>query len=305
MDGRSSDAKSEHSAEIRSDPPSGNVTVAVEGVSMAYRTETTDFSNLKDSARTLAKLGSAIGVRRVSSVHALKNVSFDVREGEHVGLVGANGSGKSTLLRLIAGVESPTSGRVLASSTPTLLGVNAALIPALTGEQNVRLGLLALGFTPGQVRRSIRSVIELAGIGDAIYRPMQGYSSGMGARLRFAIAVAAQPEVLLIDEALGTGDAAFTDRSKRAIDGIRAKAGTVFLVSHAAQTIETMCTRAIWLHHGELVLDGPAIPVARAYRWWAWKMAADEFAVADHLLELARDGRPQTNSAEDSGEETA
>ncbi|MGO2112346.1 MAG: ABC transporter ATP-binding protein [Pseudoclavibacter sp.] len=274
---------------VRSDA----VTVAVEGVSIDYRAETTDLSGLSGATRAIARARSAVGVARVTTVHALRNVSFDVSEGEHVGLVGANGSGKSTLLRAIAGVEAPASGRVLASSTPMLLGVSAALLPNLTGEQNVQLGLLALGYGPREVRRSMSSVIELAGIGDAIYRPMRGYSSGMQARLRFAIAVAAQPSILLIDEALGTGDAAFAARSERAMDEIRTRAGTIFLVSHAAQTIETLCTRAVWLHKGEVVTDGPAVDVARAYRWWAWKVANDELAESDRLLERARDGRPE------------
>jgi teichoic acid transport system ATP-binding protein len=132
------------------------------------------------------------------------------------------------------------------------------------------------------------AVIKLAGIGDAIDRPMATYSSGQGARLRFAIAAAANPDILLIDEALGTGDAAFAARSKRTIDELRGKAGTIFLVSHAAQTVERMCTRAIWLHDGELITDGPAVDVARAYRWWAHNVAQENQEAADDLLARAR-----------------
>ncbi|TBT83376.1 ABC transporter ATP-binding protein [Propioniciclava sinopodophylli] len=266
----------------------GDPSVVVEDVTVTYRSETSNADDLQGWRRWVGQAQLSMGLTAFTKVEALKGVSFTVPEGEHVGIVGANGSGKSTLLRVIAGVEPTASGRVLATATPMLLGVNAALLPAMSGRRNVRLGLLALGFQPDEVRARMPAVIRLAGIGEAIDRPMSTLSSGQGARLRFAIAAAADPDILLIDEALGTGDAAFTARSKRTIDELRAKAGTIFLVSHAAQTIEKMCTRAIWLHEGELITDGPAVEVARAYRWWAHNMAQDETALADELLALAR-----------------
>ncbi|WP_277454730.1 ABC transporter ATP-binding protein [Janibacter sp. DB-40] len=223
--------------------------------------------------------------RRTVRVHALKDVSFVARQGEIVGVLGANGSGKSTLLRIIAGLEPPTSGTVLATSTPTFLGVNAALQPDLPGTTNVQLGLLAMGLTPAQARAAHDDVIQLAALGAAIHRPMKTYSSGMGSRLRFAIAAAARPDILLIDEALATGDAATKTRSEERMNQIREDAGTIFLVSHAAQMIEEMCTRAIWLHEGEIICDGPARTTARAYRWWAWCIAQGEEDKAATVLE--------------------
>lgn len=270
----------------------GRISVRVDDVSVRYKTETSDLAHLPPAKRFLGRVAQAIGLTTYVGVDALTNVSLKVREGEHVGIVGANGSGKSTLLRVIAGVEPPWRGRVLAEATPVLLGVNAAMMPALTGERNVRLGLLALGFKPEDVSEIMPSVIELAGIGSAIHRPMKTYSSGMAARLRFAIAASASPSILLIDEALGTGDAAFSDRSREKIDELRAGAGTIFLVSHAAQTIENMCTRAVWLHSGQVILDGPASDVARAYRWWAHCVASKELEQARSLLERAKSGNP-------------
>lgn len=270
----------------------GRISVVVDNVSVRYRTETSNLGGLPPARRVLARAGQAIGLTTYTGVDALKGINFVAREGEHIGLVGANGSGKSTLLRVIAGVEPPRSGQVLAEATPVLLGVSAAMMPALTGERNVRLGLLALGFHPDEILEIMPGVIKLAGIGDAIHRPMKTYSSGMGARLRFAIAAAAQPSILLIDEALGTGDAAFADRSKAKIDELRAGAGTIFLVSHAAQTIEEMCSRAIWLHMGELVIDGPATDIARAYRWWAHCVAKEDLQAAEEAFSLAKSGNP-------------
>lgn len=262
--------------------PGAAVTVQITDVSVTYDTETEPPAD----SNPLHKLAHSV-VSRVSrtKVHALKNISLTVRQGEHVGLVGSNGSGKSTLLRVIAGVQPPEQGTVLASATPMLLGVNAALMPAMSGRANVRLGLLALGFSPKEIVEVAPRVLELAQIGEAINRPMSTYSSGMGARLRFAIAAASNPEILLIDEALGTGDAAFAERSARTIKRIREQAGTVFLVSHAAQTIEKMCTRAVWLHQGEVITDGDAVLVARTYRQWAWQIAQENPAAAEKVMQ--------------------
>ncbi|MGJ6980120.1 ABC transporter ATP-binding protein [Aestuariimicrobium soli] len=267
--------------------PESPISVVITDVSVTYDTETEP----PPDGTLFRKVAHRI-VNRVSrtKVHALRDVSLTVREGEHVGIVGANGSGKSTLLRVIAGVQPPEGGSVLASATPMLLGVNAALMPGMSGRQNVRLGLLALGFTPAEIVEVTPRVLDLAQIGEAINRPMSTYSSGMGARLRFAIAAASNPEILLIDEALGTGDAAFAERSARTIKHLRTQAGTIFLVSHAAQTIEKLCTRAVWLHQGELITDGDAKLVARSYRWWAWQVADGNHERADELLALARQG---------------
>jgi teichoic acid transport system ATP-binding protein len=205
-------------------------------------------------------------VGAVSEVHAVRGISFTVRHGESVGIVGVNGSGKSTLLRAIAGLMPAKSGSVHVSGEPSLLGVNAALMPQLSGERNIMIGGLALGLTPKQVEERFDDVVEFAGIGDFVYMPMRTYSSGMGARLRFAISSSAQPDILMIDEALATGDAAFKAKSKARIEQVRENAGTIFLVSHSISTIEAMCNRVLWIHAGQLVMDGPAHEVTEEYK---------------------------------------
>ena len=266
--------------------PIGEPTVSVRRLSVHYRVASTEDEDARPGP--LGRVARRLGLARSVTVRAVDDVSFVARAGESIGIVGHNGSGKSTLLRVIAGLETPTSGEVLASSPPTLLGVNAALLPELSGLENVRIGLLAIGMSPREVREATPDVLELAGLGSAIHRPMKTYSSGMGSRLRFAIAAAARPEILLIDEALATGDVASKERSEERMTAIRRDAGTVFLVSHAAQTIEEMCTRALWIHEGELVLDGPAVETARAYRWWAWNVAKGEHEVAETVLAKSR-----------------
>jgi len=205
-------------------------------------------------------------VGAVTEVHAVRGVSFVAHHGESIGIVGRNGAGKSTLLRAVAGLMPTSSGSVYVSGTSSLLGVNAALMSALTGERNVMIGGLALGLTPTQVRARLDDIVEFAGIGEFIDLPMKAYSSGMAARLRFAISTAAVPDVLMIDEALATGDAEFRDRSKKKIDEIKEHAGTVFLVSHSMNSIERMCERAIWIEKGKLIADGPATEIAAEYR---------------------------------------
>src|SRR5699024_7801936 len=141
-----------------------------------------------------------------------------------------------------------------------------------------------MGLSPDEAAEAFDYVVELSALGAAIHRPMGTYSSGMGARLRFAIALAARPKIMLIDEALSTGDATFAERSERAMDELLAEAGTVLLVNHAAKVIQELCTRAVWMHKGEILMNGPAEAVAEKYRWWAWNVAKGKEDLADKLL---------------------
>lgn len=265
----------------------GEVQVVVDDVHVRYRTPSSDAELRRRTPRWRRALDRAVGYEPTEQVRALVGVSLVARAGEAVGVVGLNGSGKSTLLRVVAGLEVPHRGRVRAASRPVLLGVNAALVPELSGRQNVRLGCLAMGMSPEAAAAAYPEVLDVAGIGSSIHRPMRTYSSGMAARLKFAIAAAADPRILLVDEALATGDAAFRERSEARMERLRRDAGCVFLVSHAATTVEETCTRAVWLHRGRVVLDGPARDVARRYRWWAWNLAQGEVATAARLLHEA------------------
>lgn len=200
-----------------------------------------------------------------SLVHALKGVSFDVAEGDAVGVIGSNGSGKSTLLAALAGLLSPTSGQILVAEEPKLLGVGATLLPAATGYRNIRLGCLALGMSRGEVDEQIDRIVAFTELGEAIDRPLRTYSSGMRARLHFAIATSVHPRILLIDEALAVGDRAFRAKSKERIDELLSHAGTLLLVSHSLEEIRKQCTRALWIEQGILKADGPVDDVIAEY----------------------------------------
>lgn len=198
-------------------------------------------------------------------VHAVRGVTFTAYKGEAIGLIGRNGSGKSTLLKAVAGLLPPESGVVYTSGQPSLLGVNAALMNDLTGDRNVVLGCLAMGMSPEEIEQRYDDIVDFAGVGEFIDLPMRTYSSGMAARLRFAIGSAKSHEILLIDEALATGDAEFRAKSEQRIHELREEAGTVFVVSHSLEVVTDTCDRALWLEKGALRMDGDAQDVVDAY----------------------------------------
>src|SRR5699024_11068407 len=202
----------------------------------------------------------------VREVKAVRGISFAARHGEAIGIIGINGSGKSTLLRAIAGLIPPVAGTVHVAGNPALLGVNAVLMKDLTGERNIMIGALALGLSKDEVKGKFQEIVDFAEIGDFVNLPMKSYSSGMGARLRSSVSASAVPDIRMTDEAPATGDAAFRAKSKAKMDEVREAAGTVFLVSHALATIQSMCSRVLWVHEGRLVMDGEAKEVCAAYK---------------------------------------
>ncbi|KAB2342217.1 ABC transporter ATP-binding protein [Actinomadura rudentiformis] len=203
---------------------------------------------------------------QMKEIHAVRGVSFIAYRGDAIGVVGTNGSGKSTLLKAIAGLLPPAKGGVYTDGQPSLLGVNAALMKDLTGSRNIILGCLAMGLTPEETKEKYDEIVKFADLKPGfIDYPMSTYSSGMGARLRFAIAAARTHDVMLIDEALATGDAKFKRRSKAKIDELRKDAGAVFLVAHNLDVIEETCNRVIWLDEGRIKMDGDPKEVLKAY----------------------------------------
>jgi len=209
--------------------------------------------------------GSQEKKTRMREVHAVKGVSFVVYEGETIGIVGSNGSGKSSLMRAIAGLFPATKGAVYTFAKPTMLGVGAALLPNLSGEKNIMLGGLALGFGKKEIAAASQSIINFSGLKDFIDLPMRTYSQGMSARLRFSIAAAKKHDILIIDEALAVGDRQFRMKAEAKIRQMRQEAGTVFLVSHNMKSIQDTCNRVIWLEKGELLMDGDPTEVCDAF----------------------------------------
>jgi teichoic acid transport system ATP-binding protein len=249
-------------------------TVIAQDLHIVYRV----YGGTKGKGSATAALSRIIrrkpGGGSVREVHAVKGVSFTAYRGQAIGLIGSNGSGKSTLLRAIAGLLPAESGRVYTNGQPSLLGVNAAMMNDLTGERNVVLGGLAMGMSRDEVAERYQGIVDFSGInekGDFITLPMRTYSSGMSARLRFSIAAAKDHDVLMIDEALATGDKKFQRRSEQRVRELREEAGTVFLVSHNNKSIRDTCERTLWLEKGELVHDGPTEDVLKEYEKFTGK----------------------------------
>jgi ABC-type polysaccharide/polyol phosphate transport system, ATPase component len=245
---------------------SGVPTVVVDDLHIIYRVYgAVSGAEKGNAANALMRIIRRQGRPQMKEVHAVKGVSFVAYHGDAIGIIGRNGSGKSTLLRAIAGLLPPHKGAVYTDGQPSLLGVNAALMKELTGERNIVLGCYAMGMSPSQVKEKYHEIVEFSGIDEFVNLPMSAYSSGMGARLRFAIASAKTHDVLLIDEALATGDRDFKRKSQERIHQMREEAGTVFLVAHNLDVIEETCNRVIWVHKGKIKMDGDPDKVLAAY----------------------------------------
>ncbi len=235
--------------------------VRVRDLSVVYRTSVEKQPTLQ---QTLKRLGR--GQRVVREVHAVSAVSFEIPRGTVVGVVGANGAGKSTLVRTIAGILPPTAGRVeVRGRVSTLLALGVGFNSRLTGRQNVLLGGLAAGLSRELLEERYEEIAEFAELGEFMDMPMNTYSSGMYSRLGFSVAVNMRPDILLVDEALSTGDAAFKKKSFAKMSELVSEARTIVLVSHALGSIKQLCHQAIWMHKGRLLMQGTPDEVVGAY----------------------------------------
>jgi teichoic acid transport system ATP-binding protein len=235
--------------------------IRVEDLSVTYRTSLERKPTLRG---TLLRLGRRERIWR--EIEAVKRVSFDVKHGQVLGVVGANGAGKSTLLRTIAGILPPTKGRVTVhGQVSTLLALGVGFNADLTGEENVLLGGLAAGLRKEQLQAKYDEIVEFAELEEFIDMPMRTYSSGMYGRLAFSVAINMEPDILLIDEALSVGDARFRRKSFDRMKELCEQARTIVLVSHAMGSIQELCHEAVWMHKGELRKWGETDEVVDAY----------------------------------------
>lgn len=198
---------------------------------------------------------------------ALKGISFEVKKGEIMGIVGKNGSGKSTLLRAIAGIFSADSGSIeLESDSVSLLSIGVGFQKKLSGRENIILSGMLLGFSEQEVRDKMDEIIEFANLGKFIDMPVKTYSSGMYSKLAFSITAVLETDIMLIDEVLSVGDAKFKKKSyKKMQELIMDENRTVVIVSHSTETLEKLCTSLLWLHEGEIKMQGDTKTVLDAY----------------------------------------
>lgn len=219
--------------------------------------------------KPIDRLKEAIHPKRKSyhqSFYALKDINLDIERGESVGIVGVNGSGKSTLLKLITGVLNPTSGTVATNGkVAALLELGAGFNPEYTGLENIYLNGTMMGYTEAQMESRVQPIVDFADIGDFIHQPVKTYSSGMFARLAFAVAINVEPEILIVDEALSVGDTRFQVKCINKMKQLKENGTTILFVSHATEQIKRFCNRAIWIKDGCVFRDGEASQVVDLY----------------------------------------
>ena len=201
-----------------------------------------------------------------SDFYALKDISFEIDDGESVAIVGRNGAGKSTLLSLVCGLSRPEKGQVeVNGQLAALLELGSGFHPDLTGAENVRLNASLLGFTRARTKALFDPIVEFSGVGEFINEPLRTYSTGMMLRLAFSVALNLEPRILIIDEVLAVGDQAFQEKCFEKIFEFRNSGKTLLCVSHSAAILLRLCDRALWLDRGELMMDGKAAEVLQAY----------------------------------------
>jgi len=221
---------------------------------------------LRDMGNELTGRGQQADRLRPAEFWALRDVSFGVKRGESVGLVGHNGAGKTTLLKLINGLVKPSSGMIkVRGSVRALIALGAGFNPVLTGRENIRVASALLGFSERETRDRFDEIVAFSELEEFIDTPVQSYSSGMLARLGFAVAVHTRPDILLVDEVLAVGDLRFGMKCFQKIGSFRAEGGSILLVSHNPYTIRTNCDRVVWLEHGRVREIGDVNDVCDAY----------------------------------------
>ncbi len=243
-------------------PISEDTAVLLEDVSVRYRVPTEGIGTFKEYAIRWLQ-------RRIKKVdfYALHHVSLDIKRGEVFGVIGHNGAGKSTLFKLVARVLQPVEGRVaVRGRVAPLLELGAGFHHELSGRENVYLNGSVLGFSHTEMQRKFPSIVEFSELQDFIDAPLRTYSSGMYARLGFAVATDTRPDVLLIDEILAVGDESFQRKCMERLLGFRDQGSTILIIAHNMETIRAMCQRVAWLHHGELKIVGAPDEVIEKYR---------------------------------------
>ena len=242
--------------------PQPDVAIFLEDVSIRYRLPSEAIKTFKEYMIRLAQ-----GRISHKAFWALKHINLDVKQGEIFGILGRNGAGKSTLLKVISKVLIPIEGRVwIKGYISPLLQLGAGFHVELTGLENIYLNATLLGHSRTDIDEKLDEIINFAEIGDFIEAPIRTYSSGMQARLGFSIATAWQPDILILDEVLSVGDAAFQEKCFDRMEKFRDSGATVLMVSHSVDQVRKLCERALWLDHGEIQTIGLADDVCDAYQ---------------------------------------
>ena len=225
------------------------------------------------------------------SFNALEDISFEVEQGESVAFIGLNGSGKSTLANVIGGYSAITSGELRTKGSVSMISVSAGVDAALTGIENIKQKGLLLGLSHKEIKELMPEIIDFADLGDFIGQPVKKYSSGMKARLGFAISIHINPDILIIDEALSVGDPTFTAKCLEKMQAFRKNGKTILFVSHSMQQVREFCDRAIWLQGGKIVKTGTCNDITAEYENFIKDFNSHTAAEKKRMYEKIREGQ--------------
>ena len=233
------------------------------------------YDNAKDRLKEVLHIGKKV---RHQEYHALNGINFEVKKGETFGIIGTNGAGKSTLLKMITNVATPTSGTIeVDGKISALLELGAGFNSEYTGLENIYLNGVMMGYTREEMEKRVDGIAEFADIGDFLFQPVKTYSSGMFARLAFAVAINVEPDILIVDEALSVGDVFFQNKCYRKFEELRSRGITVLFVSHDIATVKQMCSRVLWIEKGVQQMVGDSVEVCNAYSNSILEKRAKEF----------------------------
>ncbi len=260
-----------------------NIAVKLDNISKFYKLYNSPKDRLKEALHPFKK-------KFHKKFYALQNINLEIKRGEIFGIVGKNGSGKSTLLKLICEIIQPSSGKVVVNgAVSALLDLSVGLNPEFTGIQNIYFSGTMMGFSRKEMEGKIDDIVDFAEIGDFIHQPLKTYSSGMKARLGFALAINMDPDILILDEVLSVGDELFRRKCYAKMEEFFKSGSTVLYVSHSVSSVNQMCSRAILLDRGELILDGSAVLVTRYYHMLLYAPSTTQSAVRDEIIQLNND----------------
>lgn len=235
--------------------------IEVSDVTMRFRLNNDRILSLKEFVTTALR-----GKLQYNDFTALEHVSFTVKKGETLGLIGRNGAGKSTLLKVISGILKPTEGSVTChGNVVPMLELGSGFDMDLTGRENIFLNGAILGYSEEYLKSKYEEIVDFSELGQFIEVPIRNYSSGMLARLAFSVASVVNPEILIVDEILSVGDAGFQEKSRKRMLELMGGGTTVLFVSHSMEQIREMCSRVVWLEHGQIVMQGEAAEVCKQY----------------------------------------
>lgn len=235
--------------------------VKAENISMSFRKPEAKYDTLKERIVSLFK-GKK---NKVNKLEVLKDISFDIKKGESLGVIGHNGAGKSTLLKIVAGIYAPTTGSVETNGKIMLLNLGAGFDMEADAIENMYLNGAILGFTRKQIKERIDSIVEFSELGDFLHMPIKNYSSGMVSRLGFAVAINIEPDLLLVDEVLSVGDINFQKKCHAKIEELKAKGVSFMFVSHNIAQVKQLCEKTLWIENSKVMEYGDSETVCKKY----------------------------------------